>query len=119
MDTRLYNDWIQHDLDGMIYVDRLGGRSSEREFTCQVGGCACRYHVKYTSGVIEKGEYWVGLDELNIDKVESQKDISKKLLEEGDIPDGLRVAIRSESSNINKRWESLREEDENQRKALC
>ena len=50
----LYNDWIQRDIGEIIYVYRLGGNSSAREFMCQIGVCACRHHVKYTRGVIGK-----------------------------------------------------------------
>ena len=32
MDQCLYNDWIQRDLDEMIYVDRLGGTTAGRHF---------------------------------------------------------------------------------------
>ena len=82
---------------------------------CQIGGCSCRYDVKYTRGVIEKGEERGELSDLQIDKVAAQKDIAKKKLGEDDIPDGLRIEIRDELGNINRRWESSREEDEKQR----
>ena len=55
----------------------------------QVGGFACRYHVMYTRGVIEKGEGRGKLAELQIDKVAAQKEISKKQLEEEGIPGGI------------------------------
>ena len=95
----------------MTYVDRLRINISEKAFMCQLGGCACRYHMMYTRGVVEKGEEWGKLAEFQIGKVAAQKEILKKQLEEGDIPDGLRVEIRDELGNINKRWESAREED--------
>ena len=88
----------------------------ERDFMCQVGGFACRYRVKYTRGVVGRGAEWGKLAELQIDKVSAQKDISKKRLEEEDIPGGLRVEIRGELSNINKRWGPSREEDAKQMK---
>ena len=116
MDQCLYNDWAQLDLDEMIHVDRLGINVSEKAFIGQVGGCARRYHIQYTRGVIEKGEVWGKLAELQIDKVEVRMEISKKQLWAGDIPDGLRVEIRGELGNINERWESPREEDAKQKK---
>ena len=56
IDICLYNDWIQQDLSELIYVAVLGGNIAERPFMFQVGGFASRYHMKYTRGVIEKGE---------------------------------------------------------------
>ena len=91
MDQCLYNVWIQRDLDEMIYVDRLGGNSSERAFMCHVGGCDCRYRVKYTRWVIARGDEWGKLAELQIGKVAAQKEIPNKQLGEEDIPDGLRI----------------------------
>ena len=72
--------------------------------------------MKYTRGVIGKGEAWGELSELEIDKVAVQKEILKKQLEEGDIPDGLRIDIRDELGNFSKRWESSRKEEEDQMK---
>ena len=57
-----------------------------------------------------------GLSDLQIDKVAGKKGISKQQLEEGDIPEGLRVEIKSELGSISRRWESSREEDANQGK---
>ena len=61
---------------------------------CQVGGCACRYHAKYTRGVVETGEEWGKLAELQIARVAERKEISKKQLAEEDLPDGLIVDIK-------------------------
>ena len=79
----LPNGWIQSDLDEMIYVDRLGGGDIEMAFTCQVRGCACRYHTQYTRGVDEKGEAWGKLADSQINKVSAKKEIPTKQLEEG------------------------------------
>ena len=78
---------------------------------CHIGGCDCRHHMKYTRGVVEKGEEWGKLSELQIDKVEVQKEIWKKQVGEEDMPDGLVIDIRDELGNINRRWESSREEN--------
>ena len=67
--------------------------------------------MKYTRGVVEKGEEWGKLSELQIDKVEVQKEIWKKQVGEEDMPDGLVIDIRDELGNINRRWESSREEN--------
>ena len=83
MDVCLYNEWIQQDLDELVYVGRSGRSSSGWAFMCQVGGFAYRYRMKYTRGVVEKGEEWWGLSEFQIDKVALQKEISRQQLEEG------------------------------------
>ena len=116
MDASLYNGWIQQDLDKLIYVDRLGGNRSGRAFMCQVGGFSFRYRTKYTRGVIERGEERGKLAELQIDKVAAQREVTKKQLEGEDIPDGLRVEIKSELASIRKRWEPPRDEDAKQGK---
>ena len=64
----LNNGWVQNDLDLMIYVDRLVGNRIGKAFICQVGGCACRYHMNYTRGVIEREEMRGRLSELQIDR---------------------------------------------------
>ena len=58
MDLNLRNGWIQPDLDELIYVGSLGRNSSRRACMCQVGGLDCRYSMKYTRRVIDKGEEW-------------------------------------------------------------
>ena len=103
IDYDLDNDWVQNDLDEMIYVDRLRGDTEETcIFMCQVGGWACRYRMKYTRGVGEDGEIWGRLAELRIDKVAVRKEILQRQSGEGDIPDGLRVELRYELRNIDK-----------------
>ena len=82
----------------------------------QIGGCACRYHMKYKRGVIEKGEEWGKLSELQIDEVAEQKEITKMQLGEDEIPGGLVIDIRDELRNIDRRWESSREENVKLRK---
>ena len=72
--------------------------------------------MKYTRGVIEKGEVWGKLPEFEIDKVAVQKEIPTGQLEEGDISEGLRAEIRDELRNIRQRWESSREENARQDK---
>ena len=79
-----------------------------------VGGFDCRYHMEYTRGVIEKGSCGWKLSEFPRYKVAAHQEISKKKLGEGDIPDRSGVEIRDESVNIDKHWESSREEDEQQ-----
>ena len=53
------------------------------------GGFACRYHMEYTSGIVEKGDICDRMAELQIDKIPDQKEILKKKLEGGDISEAL------------------------------
>ena len=52
----LHNLWEGKDLYEMIYVDRFGGNNSELAFFRQEGVCSCRYHMRYTRGITEKGD---------------------------------------------------------------
>lgn len=116
VDIWLYNDWAHQDLDGLIYVGRLGGNMSDKESICQVWGCACHYRMKYTRGVIATGEEWAKLAEWQIDKLSVRKEVLGKQLEEADIPDGLGVEIKGELGSIDKRWGSSRGEGAKQEK---
>ena len=73
-------------------------------------------HEVYERGHRERRRAGGKLSELLIDKVEVQKEILKKQLEEEDIPDGLSVEIKNELGRITRRCESSREEDAKQRK---
>ena len=50
MGSDIYNGRIRNDVGEMIYVDRFGGNRREKASMCQVGGCACRGHMKYKRG---------------------------------------------------------------------
>ena len=72
-------------MDGLIYVDRLGGNSIDRAFACKMKDCSFRYPVKYTRGFEEKGEEWAPLAGLQVGKVAARKVILEKQLGEGAI----------------------------------
>ena len=78
----LQNDWAVRDLEGLIYVYRLGGNIIDRAFVCKVEDCACMYQMKYARGFGEKGEERGGpLAELQLGKVAARKEILEKQLE--------------------------------------
>ena len=103
----------------MAYVDRFGRHDHAAAFICQEGGCDCLYRVKYTRGVVEKGDIWGKLAELQIDKVAAQKAILKKKLEEEDIPNALRTELIDELGGIRERWGSHRSENVERGKCPC
>ena len=47
-DRNLRDDWVEGDLEMLLYVDRLVGNRSDLAFMCKVEGFACRYRMKYT-----------------------------------------------------------------------
>ena len=67
LDYDLHNERVEKDLEDMTYVDEFGSNDSAVAFICQEGGCACRFHMMYTKGVVGKGDIWEKLAELQID----------------------------------------------------
>ena len=92
-DRNLKNDWDGGDSVGLIYVDRIGGNSSDIAFARKVKVFACRYRTKYTRGFGEKGEEWGSLAELQLGKVAARKGILEKQLEADDLTSGLKGEI--------------------------
>ena len=75
----LLNEWVPYALRGMIYTDKVGRCMSADTFICQIPWegleeiCACRWHMRYTRGVVFKDGSCEKLSELQIDTVAMQR----------------------------------------------
>ena len=61
----------------------LGRNDCVSSFTCEVKGCDCRYHMRYTRGYESRCRDWAPLAALCVDKVPIQRDVLETLFGEG------------------------------------
>ena len=82
LDDNLPNEWVTHALRGMIYTEIIGRCMSADTFICRIPWlgkeriCACRWHMRYTRGVVLKDGQFGKMAELQIDTMALQRGMS-------------------------------------------
>ena len=72
-------------LGDLTYTDNHGLNTGARSPICQIplkDGRSCRYHMIYTRGIKLKRDQWGRLEELQVDRIASWRDIPKRHIDE-------------------------------------
>ena len=102
------NICIEHDLDKLVYIDRMGWNESEMSFVCESSKCDCRYPMRYTREWGRTEDRASPLAALFVAKVSIQEDIPSDQLGSSEITDAERQGLHQELDLVDKRWESGR-----------